>query len=84
MRVKKDGLPYMNIPLVKSHYLIGRGPECDINLKGIGIPIRAGEISLEDDCYFFRSFQSGEGAEKTILPDDELLLYNYAIKLEEL
>jgi hypothetical protein len=84
MRVKKDGVPYLNIPLVKSHYLIGRGQECEINLKGTGIPVRVGELSLEDDGYVFKSFQPEGMQETKILPDAELVLYNYEIKIEEL
>lgn len=72
----------MNIPLVKSHYLIGRGSECDIPLKGIGIPVNAYEIYLEDEDYVLRTFESGESASKKILLGNELVLYNYTITLE--
>jgi hypothetical protein len=82
LRVKRNSLPYMNIPLVKSHYLIGRGPECDIPLKGTGIPIKAYEIYLEDEDYVLRSCEPGENAAHNILPGNELVLYNYTITLE--
>ena len=29
LSVNRDNTPFLNIPLKKSHYLIGRGPECD-------------------------------------------------------
>jgi hypothetical protein len=82
LRVSRNGSPYMKLPLEKSHYLIGRGPECDILLKGQGIPLGAGEIYLEDGEYVFKNRETGEIAKKKILPGDELILYNYVIQIE--
>lgn len=56
LRVSRDGVPYLRIPLKKNHYLIGRGPECEILLKGEGIPFYAGEISwMKDDYYYTKA-----------------------------
>lgn len=79
MRVSRNGSSYMNLALEKSHYLIGRGPECDILLKGAGIPLSVGELYLKDGEYIFRDFQEKE---ERIFPGAELKLYDYRIKVE--
>jgi len=81
LRVSKNGSSYMNLVLEKSHYLIGRGPECDILLKGIGIPLNVGEIYLKDGEYIFRDFEENE---EKISPGAELKLYDYCVKVERI
>ena len=90
LRISRDNAPFLKIPLEKSHYLIGRGPECDILLKGIGIPLIIGEIYLKDGHYFFHSFKHNSakinneqmGIEsKEILSGDDLIIYNYKITI---
>jgi hypothetical protein len=92
LRISRNKTPFLNILLNKSHYLIGRGPECDIPLKGMGIPLRVGEMYQQDDHYVFRNFHDnsvminnepiGKEARK-ILPGDEIMIYNYTIKIQE-
>jgi hypothetical protein len=92
LRVSKDSAPFLKIPLEKSHYLIGRGTECDILLKGMGIPLRIGKIYLHDGNYFFRNLHDnsvlvneepiGKGAIKLLL-GDEIGFHNYMIKVTE-
>ncbi len=79
LRVSRNGSSYMNLALEKSHYLIGRGPESDIILKGTGIPLNVGEIYLKDGEYIFRDFQENE---EKLSPDVELKLYDYCVKVE--
>jgi hypothetical protein len=90
IRVLRNNTPFLNFPFNKSHYLIGRGAECDILLKGMGIPLTIGELSLRDDDCIFRNLQehavriNDEPIEKEvrkIVPGDEIIVYNYAIKI---
>jgi len=92
LRVSRDNAPFLKIPLEKSHYLIGRGPECDILLKGMGIPLKVGELYLQDDHYIFRNFHDYSvtvnntpiaNEEKHILSGNEICLYNYKITISE-
>jgi hypothetical protein len=80
LRVGKNRAPFLKMPLKKSHYLIGRGSECDIPLKGMGIPLRVGEIALINGEYVFKNL--GDNSIKKILPGDEIMLYNYTIEME--
>lgn len=93
LRVSRDNTPFLKIPLEKSHYLIGRGPECDILLKGMGIPLRIGEICLWDGEYIFRNFHTNslminnepaESEMRKILPGDTIMLYNYTIMIQKM
>jgi len=85
LRVWKDGTSYLSLPLGKGHYLIGRGPECDIFLKGPGIPLKVAEIYMKGDDYHLRMplEDEGEGNEKMLLPGEKLMLYNYAMQLDK-
>ena len=92
IRVIRNNTPFLNIPFNKSHYLIGRGAECDILLQGMGIPLTVGELYLRDDNYVFRNFQENsvminnepiEKETKRIMPGDEIIIYNYAIKISQ-
>lgn len=92
IEVRRDGAPFLRMPLVKSHYLIGRGPECDIPLRGMGIPFRVGEIYRQDVSYVFKNFQSNfamingkffSNEAKTIFPGDEIRAYKYSIRITE-
>ena len=90
IRVLRNNTPFLNVPFNKSHYLIGRGAECDILLKGMGIPLTIGELSLRDDDCIFRNFQDNSvrindepivKEARKIVPGDEIIMYNYAIKI---
>jgi hypothetical protein len=81
LRVNRNGSPYLNLPLRKSHYLIGRGPECDILLKGQGIPLNVGEIYLKDGEYFLKD---GRGSEGRLSPDQGFKLYDYSVTVENM
>jgi len=90
--VKRNGYLYMRLPLRKSHYLIGRGLECEIPLRGMGIPIRVGEIYRQNERYVFRNLQDHpvminnepmERGSREILIGDEIMLYNYTITIHD-
>jgi len=57
LEVSRNRAPFLKISLKKGHYLIGRGPECDIPLKGSGIPFRTGEIYRDNGFYVFKNFR---------------------------
>ena len=90
--MRRDGAPFLTVKLEKSHYLIGREPGCDILLKGIGVPMRVGEIFLCDGNYAFRNFAGysvkingmpmGEEARK-VMPGDEITFCNLAVTVGE-
>lgn len=90
LRVFRDGRQYLKIDLEKSHYLIGRGPECDILLKGMGMPVRVGELFHQNGEYFFKSLSESTvmndnlaGTDpRKLLPGDKIMLYNYAIQID--
>jgi hypothetical protein len=90
LRVFRDGRPYLKIDLKKSHYLIGRGPECDILLKGMGMPVSVGELFQQNGEYFFKGLSESAvmnndpaGTDpRKFLPGDKIMLYNYAIQIE--
>jgi hypothetical protein len=90
LRIRRAGTPFFNMKIIKSHYLIGRGPECDISLRGTGIPMRIVELRMEKGGCFFRSLaESGilyngilPGKEmKKLLPGDEIMVSNYIIMI---
>jgi hypothetical protein len=92
MRVKKGGLAYMNIPLVKSRYLIGRGPGCDILLKGAGIPVKIGELSFRENDWLLLNYAGGavtingdqiDNGSRKLLPGERIILYNFTIEIKE-
>jgi len=92
VEVYRDGAPFLRMPLVKSHYLIGRGPECDIPLMKMGIPLRIGEICEQERGYIFKNFQNNSvtmnnkpvGKETVVIyPGDEIRTYNYSIKIKD-
>ena len=91
LRVSRNNTPFLKIPLEKSHYLIGRGRECEIPLKGMGIPLIACEIFIKGDNYSFKNLQdnsvsiNGQSIEKgsrEIVLSDTIKLYNYTITIE--
>ncbi|MBM4305236.1 MAG: hypothetical protein FJ123_00725 [Deltaproteobacteria bacterium] len=92
LEVCRDGAPYLKIPLNKSHYLIGRGPECDIPLRGMGIPLMIGEMYKQEGGYFFKNFHNNSimingrppGKEvKSVSTGDEIDAYSYTIQIKE-
>lgn len=93
LSVSRDGAPYLKIPLEKSHYLIGRGPECDIPLRGWGIPVNVGELTVDAEGCLFKSHQtssqdsngefSAEGSRR-ILPGGQVRLYNYTLMIHNI
>jgi hypothetical protein len=89
IEVYRDGAPFLKMPLNKNHYLIGRGPECDIPLRGVGLPYKAGELYQKDGEYFFRNSNEnltinqehpGKGSRK-VMPGDEIGIGNYSIRI---
>lgn len=92
VEVYREGVPYLKIPLNKSHYLIGRGPECDIPLRGMGIPLRIGEIYRDNGGHVFRNLRDNSvminkeplgKMERELSPGDEIEVYNYSIKVNQ-
>ena len=91
LEVCRDGAPYLRIPLNKSHYLIGRGPECDIPLRGMGIPLKIGEMYAQEGGYIFKNLHKNSimingrplGKEiKSVFPGDEISAFNYSIAIK--
>jgi hypothetical protein len=92
LEVYRDGAPYLKIPFNKGHYLIGRGPECDIPLRGMGIPLKIGEMYEQEGNYVFKNLHNNSvmingrplGKEiKSVSPGDEINAYNYSIQIKE-
>ncbi len=92
LEICRDGVPYLKVPLKRSHYLIGRGPECDIPLRGMGIPLKIGEISEQGGNYIFKNLHDHSvvvngrplGKEtKSVLLGDEIHAYHYSIHIKE-
>ncbi len=92
LEICRDGVPYLKVPLKRSHYLIGRGPECDIPLRGTGIPLKIGEISEQGGDYIFRNLHdhsvivNGRPLRreiKSVLLGDEISAYHYSIHIKE-
>lgn len=92
LEVSRKGAPLLKISLNKSHYLIGRGPECDIPLKGLGIPFRTGEIYRDNGFYVFKNFRDNSvvinneafgKAERKLSVGDEIRLYDYSIRVKQ-
>lgn len=92
LEVLRDGSSFLKIPLNKSHYLIGRGPECDIPLMKMGIPLRIGEISEQGEGHLFKNFKGDSvtvnnkpiGRERIMIyPGDEIRAYNYCIRIRQ-
>lgn len=91
LMVSKDGAPLLKFPLGESHYLIGRAPECDIPLKGSGIPLNVGELIVDEEGCFFKNHKTGsadineelspEGPIR-ILPGSQVRLYNYTLMIQ--
>ena len=93
LEVRRDGAPFLSSFLTKSHYIIGRGPECDIPLRGMGIPLRVAEICPQEGGYVVKSFQDNSlsinsepfgSEEKRISPEDEIKFCNYSFKIKRL
>jgi hypothetical protein len=91
LEVYRNGAPYLKIPLNKSHYLIGRGPECDIPLRGMGIPLKIGEMYEQEGGYIFKNLHNNSiringmslGKEiQFVSPGDEINAYNYSIAIK--
>lgn len=90
IKVFRDGAPFLKVVPSKSHYLIGRGPECDIRINGEGVPLKVGEFRFKGGGNFFKKFPHNlvyingcpmDEAEVGISPDDELICYGYTIML---
>ena len=91
LKLFRNNTPFLKIPLVKSGYLIGRGPECDIQLKGPGIPLMAGEllikegtctfINLHDNYALFNNLPIEKG-DREFLSGDTIRLYNYSMTIQ--
>jgi hypothetical protein len=91
LEVLRDGAPFLKIPLTRSHYLIGRGPECDIPLRGMGVPYKAGELYQKEGEYFLMNSskdlvinreQPGKGSRK-VMPGDEIGIRDYSIRINQ-
>jgi predicted component of type VI protein secretion system len=92
LAIRREGTPFSSLQLKEGHYLIGRGPECNIPLKGAGIPFRAGEIKRMDNGWIFRYSNPGTitingtnptDPERELQPGDEIQICNYCINVEE-
>jgi hypothetical protein len=92
LEVFRDGSSFLKLPLNKSHYLIGRGPECDIPLRGMGIPLKVGALFQQDGAYLFKNFQSNSvminnrpihKEARPVCPGDEIRAYNFSIRIKE-
>ena len=92
LEVYRDGAPFLKIPLNKGHYLIGRGPECDIPLRGMGIPLKIGEMYEQKGGYIFKNLHKNsimingrplEKGIKSVSQGDEISAYNYSIQIKE-
>jgi hypothetical protein len=92
LEVRREGAPFLKMSLDKSHYLIGRGPECDVPLRGMGIPLKIGEIFQENGGYIFKNYNQNSvminnehvGKEvREIWPGDEIRFYNYSIWVKQ-
>ena len=91
LRITREGIPFLNIPIEKNHYLIGRAPECDILLKGPGMALKMGEIragngictfrSLVDNCARVNNESIGR-EERPLFPGHEIRLYDYLLKVD--
>lgn len=91
LNLMKEGVSYLKMPLEKKRYSIGRETDCDIPLKGIGLPLRA-EIRILGGCCLFDNViddhhsTGGVGKiEKRVIlkPGQELVLCNYVLRIEE-
>jgi hypothetical protein len=91
LNVIKEGVSYLKMPLKKKRYSIGRETDCDIPIKGIGLPLKA-EIRVLDGCCLFDDLiddhhsTGGVGKiEKRVIlkPGQELALCNYVLRIEE-
>ena len=91
LKLFRNNNPFLKIPLVRSHYLIGRGPECDIQLKVLGIPLRTGELRVKDGtCTFINLHDHSasinnlpiEKGEREFLSGDTIRLYNYSMTIQ--
>jgi hypothetical protein len=91
LRITREGIPFLNIPIEKNHYLIGRAPECDIILKGSGMALKMGEIRAENGVCAFRSFVDNCASvnngpigreERPLLPGHGIRLYDYLLEIQ--
>ena len=87
--VRKDGILFRKMRLLKGHYRIGRDPGCDVSLEGMGIPVLAGELVIADRLSFrnFSAFRAAlndldAGPEFEVRPGDEIRLFDYSFRLE--
>lgn len=82
IEVTREGNPYKRIILTDNHCIIGRAPECKINLKGQGIPLRLGEIRYIDGHWEFHNKVSDQKIR--LMSGSVIFLYNYTITFKEI
>lgn len=89
-KVFRKGAPFLKVVLDKSHYRVGRGPECDILIKGEGIPLQVGDLFFKDNQYFFRKSspnfvtingQPGPEGLVRITLEDEIRVNDYSMRI---
>jgi predicted component of type VI protein secretion system len=92
LAIRRESTPFSSLKLRKGHYLIGRDHECDILLKGAGIPRRVGEIERANSGWVFRHTNPGTisinganvtGPETKLQSGDEIQISDYYITIEE-
>ncbi len=91
LTVMRDGAVFLSMPLRKRHYRIGRSPECDIPLKGPGIPpvlcdifINGGEwniLSHTEDSIAIKGERPGKNKARITI-GEKIMLYNYSISIK--
>ncbi len=90
LEIFRDRASVLRLLLTKKRYLIGRGPDCDIVLKGVGIPLRLGEISRDHGRYFFYTLKDGSAAESDqriakgrlkLIPGGEITIHEFRFEI---
>lgn len=77
LNILRDRAPFLRVLLEKDRYRVGRDSECDIVLKGPGIPLVAGEISARTSgCFFSRDRQ------ECLFPSGGIAILNYLLTVE--
>jgi hypothetical protein len=90
IKVFREGSLFLKFQPKKSHYLIGRGPESDIQINGPSIPLKIGELRFKREGNFFKKFPQNlvyvnripvSDDEVCLTSGDEIACYGYLIKL---
>jgi hypothetical protein len=90
----KDGVPFLRMPLLRNHYLIGRAADCDVRLPGPEIPLYGVKMIRDEDDgqWHLKMVPADEGSgvnhsfaghnRTEIIPGRPFVLYNYRMEIE--